>query len=43
MEPPLLLAPPLRYVFDDRRAAREAAAAAQTQPYVCLWYVSGGR
>ena len=38
-EEPMLLAPPSRYVFDDR-AQRDGNSA--NQPYLCLWYVSGG-
>lgn len=39
-EEPMLLAPPSRYVFDDR-AQRDGNSA--NQPYLCLWYISGGR
>ena len=50
-EEPLLLAPPSRYAFDDRGQRGEGTAEQQqqqqdrqsNQPYVCLWYVSGGR
>ena len=38
-EDPLLLAPGTRYVFDDR--GRDGNTS--NQPYLCLWYFSGGR
>eukprot|EP01043_Picozoa_sp_COSAG02_P060184 COSAG02_NODE_7813_length_2836_cov_13.362862_3_plen_186_part_00 len=39
-EEPMLLAPPIRYVFDDR-GQRDGNST--NQPYPCLWYISSGR
>ncbi len=39
-EEPMLLAPPIRYAFDNRGQRDENST---NQPYPCLWYISSGR